>query len=250
MSAASHFPLLLPKGDHRPFATGEVVRRLVHVGGLEEGSRVLLAGGAAVLPFCSDSRAQLVVSEPDADEAARVRGQVAAEGLDDRVSVRSVALDHWPESAERFHAVALLGEVPMPFDVAVKQLRQLVVPSGGRLALTYPVRVSRELSEEVQAFWRERLGEPLRWPRELFMALERGGFESEDALTLDEHALEALYASAGAHRVEAGGPEVTPFDRELALHRAQAGRTGVTYALLVGRRKESGDVPFTSRDRG
>jgi hypothetical protein len=38
--------------------------------------------------------------------------------------------------------------------------------------------------------------------------------------------------------------------QEISVHREQNGKAGVSYAFLIGRRKEPGEKPPASRDRG
>lgn len=251
MPQAAQFPLYLPPGAVRPFATDEVTRRLTQVAQLSEGSRLLEVGGTeAVLRLVSRMAASLVVAELDGEAVACSRERAQAAGLTERVEVRKVELDRLPFRDGEFQAALLLGGVPMPFELALKRLRRVLLPSEGRLVLTYPVRVGRSLTSELQDFWRNRLGEPLRPPRELFMAMERAGFESEDGLTFDAEQLEQVYASSAPLLQGQSGLAADLLREEVALHRSPGGRGAVTYALLVGRRREPGERPFTSRDRG
>jgi hypothetical protein len=252
MPQAAHFPLYLPPRTVRPFTGEAVARRVARVAQLEVGVQVLSVGGAGGLPLVREPGVTLVVAEPDEVAADQTRQHVEAAGLGRRVQVERVDLERLPFPDGEFHAALLLGHVPLPFEQAVKRLRRVLVPSQGRLAITYPVRVGAQPAAEVLAFWRDRLGEPLRAPRELFMALDRAGFESEDGLTLTPAELEAVHAEAEAE-LERGGSEGLPAEllrQEMALHRSAAGAGAFSYALLVARRREPSEAPFTSRDRG
>jgi hypothetical protein len=81
--------------------------------------------------------------------------------------------------------------------------------------------------------------------------LEAAGFEPESAESLHDTELDALYRD-----IEAGlaaspvGPQAAGLREELALHRESNGKASVSYAFVVGRRKEPGEKPPASRDRG
>jgi hypothetical protein len=248
MAQAALFSLPLPRAARRPFATEDVTRRVVEVAELEHGDRVLELGGAsASLLLARELGLHCVVGEQEEAALLRSRELVSTAGLGDRVEVRWVDLEKLPFQDGEFQAVLVQGQVLVSFEAAARRLRRVLEPSEGRLALTYPVRVGRHPASPTQAYWEQRLKEPLRLPRELLELLTSCGYESEDVRTLDDRQLDELYLSLEQHLEGPGAEQVR---EEIAQHRAQNGRATVSYALAVARRREPGERPFTSRDRG
>ena len=187
----------------------------------------------------------------DADEAAlaALREKLAPHGLGDKVEVQRVDPNalHFPPGA--FEAILIPGRVLFSLSVALRTLRSLLAVQG-RLGLLYPARVGRQAPPAVLGFWQNRLGAPLLMPRELLQSMESSGYEPESVETLTDAELEALYRDVEA-RLEGAPPAQAEVVREeIALHRQQGGRVVATYAFLIGRRKEPGERPPASRDRG
>ncbi len=121
----------------------------------------------------------------------------------------------------------------------------------GRLGLTFPARVGRYTAKSALEFWEKRLASPLLLPRELLLALEAAGYEPESVG--DAHGPQswttstARWSSAWRPRPPSSAEVLR---QEIALHREQNGKAGVSYAFIVGRRQEPGEKPPASRDRG
>jgi hypothetical protein len=114
-------------------------------------------------------------------------------------------------------------------------LRPLLVPSRGRLAAVVAARVG--LASRDLAVWERALGGVLRTPQGELAELSRNGFEPEWAEALSESQLVELYGSKKA-----------PPDEEAAL--VQSGAAGVSFVLVVGRRREPNESPPAARERG
>jgi hypothetical protein len=101
-------------------------------------------------------------------------------------------------------------------------------------------------------FWEARLGESLLLPRELLQALEKSGFEPEGVETLSDAELVEHYRLLEARLagVPPADSQARMLREEIELFRSQAGKASVTYAMVMGRRKEPGEKPPASRDRG
>ena len=127
-------------------------------------------------------------------------------------------------------------------------LRPLLTPQG-RLGFTYPVRVGRVTPRAVLEFWERRLGAGLLLPRELLQQLALSGFEPESAESLQDAEMDALYKDLEPHIAQAPAELAGWLREEMALHR-ENGKATSSYAFAVGRRREPGEKPPASRERG
>jgi SAM-dependent methyltransferase len=253
MSPAEPFPLYIPGDARRAFSSEDATRRFARVAQLERGAHVLVLGcgsdAAPVLTLAKDLDCTVVAADADEAALAVLREKLAPHGLGDKVELERVdplAL-HFPPGA--FEAILIPGRVLYPLSAALRSLRSLLAVQG-RLGLVYPARVGRQAPPAVLGFWQNRLGAPLLMPRELLQSMESSGFEPESAETLTDVELEALYRDFEA-RLEGVPPaQADVLREEIALHRQQGGRLVATYAFLIGRRKEPGERPPASRDRG
>jgi SAM-dependent methyltransferase len=254
MSPAEPFPLYHPAQVRRAFGSDDATRRFAKVAQLEPGSRVLVLGcgpdGGAALLLARELGCSVLAADPDEAVLAPLRERVKAQGLADRLEVRRVALDALGLPEGGFNAILLQGQVLYPLRSLLAGMRPLLARRG-RLGLTFPARVGRFAPKATLDFWERRLGSALLLPRELLQALETAGYEPEAAETLHDAELDALYRDVEAHLDSApAGPQVAGLREEVALHREGHGKASVSYAFVVGRRKEPGEKPPASRDRG
>ena len=252
MSPAGPFPLYYPGDARRAFGSDEATRRFARVAQLEPGSRVLVLGSgpntAAVL-LARDLGCSVVVADPEDAQLVAVRERVRALSLGDRVETRRVDLERLSLPEGEFDAVLVQGRVFFPLDTSLRLLRRYLAPQG-RIGLTFPARVGRYTAKSALEFWEARLGAPPLLPRELLLALEASGYEPESAETLTDLELDTLYREVEARLAGAPAAQAELMRQEIALHREQNGKAGVSYAFIVGRRREPGEKPPASRDRG
>jgi threonine dehydrogenase-like Zn-dependent dehydrogenase len=253
MSPVEHFPLYHPPGAPRAFGSDDATRRFAKVAQLEPGSRVLVLGagpdGAAAVLLAQELKCSVVAVDTDEALVSPVRELVRSQGLSDRIEVRRVAPDALELLDGPFHGILVPGRVQYPLDVALRTFRPLL-GKRGRVGFTFPARVGRFTPKPVLDFWEKRLGAPLLLPRELLQALEMGGFEPESVESLHDTELDALYRDMEARLPAGDAPGSATFREELALHREHNQKPGTSYAFAVGRRKEPGEKPPASRDRG
>lgn len=253
MSSAEPFPLYIPGDARRAFSSEDATRRFARVAQLEHGAHVLVLGcgsdAGPVLTLVRELGCTVVAADADEAALAALREKLAPLGLGDKVEVQRVDPNalNFPPGA--FEAILIPGRVFYPLSTALRSLRALLAVQG-RLGLLYPSRVGRQAPPAVLGFWQNRLGAPLLMPRELLQSMESSGYEPESVETLTDGELEALYRDF-EHRLELEpSAEAGALREEIALHRQQQGRVVATYAFLIGRRKEPGERPPASRDRG
>lgn len=247
---ADPFPLWYPPDARRLFTSDGMLRRIARTAHWGATSRVLeLCGSTATSALARDVGCQVTVADDDATALDGVRERLKAHGLADKVQVRQGAFSALPFPDGDFDGVAVLGRVLMRLEQAATGFRRLLAPKG-RLVLTYPARVGRFPSEQSLKAWEARLGEPLRLPRDLLSAVEKCGYEPETIETVGDTELDDFYRELEKSVANAATPGAKAVADEVALHRSQNGRTGVSYAVLVARRKEPGERPPASRDGG
>ncbi|MCP3167066.1 SAM-dependent methyltransferase [Myxococcus qinghaiensis] len=253
MSPADSFPLYHPADARRAFSSDDVTRRFAKVAQLEPGARVLVLGcgadGAAALLLAREMGCSVVAADMDEALVSSFRERVRNLGLTDRIDVRGVALDSLGLPDGAFDAILVQGRVLYTLRGTLSALRPLLARRG-RLGMTFPARVGRFLPKAAAELWERRLGAPLLLPRELLQSLELGGFEPESAESLHDVELDDYYREVEASLRPTSGPQASPLREELALHRESNGKASVSYAFLIGRRKEPGEKPPASRDRG
>lgn len=253
MSQAEPFPLYFPGDARRPFESEELTRRFARLADLVKGCRVLdLAAspnGASVL-LARELGCEVVSVDSDEAVVRQTEERLRTQGLLDRISVKKVTWSALPFGDGEFDGIFAQGRVVYRLSEAGERLRRLLAPRG-RLVLTYPARVGRFQPKVVLEHWEKRLGEALRLPRELLQDLERCGFEPEGVETLGDAELAELYRSwesrLGQQKDTGREAEIK---EEIDLFRSSANRSVFTYALIIGRRKEPGEKPPVSRDRG
>lgn len=248
-AAADPFPLYYPAGASPAFVDEGYVRRLGRSCLIEPDSRVLVIG-AAQSPLAERLVHEFgctVVVAASSEELDAARSRVSSAGLEDRISIKHVAPRSLPYEDEEFQAIFVGLRTPFPLGEAVLSLRRFLSPKG-RLCVAYPVRVGRQVHPAAQKFWTQRLGEPLRLPRECLQVIERAGYEPQIIEALEDPLLDAFYREVEEHlRVAASDPHAELLREELALHRSQGGRSTVSFAVMVGRRKEPGEKPPIAR---
>jgi SAM-dependent methyltransferase len=254
MSRAEAFPIYFPGDARCVFGTDEATRRIARIAGWEKGSRVLdlvCGNGASTIFLAKEIGCQVVAADVDEKRLDGVRERVRAAGVHDRVEIRKVDLAQLSFPEEAFDGILVQGRVLFPFEEGARMLRRFLAPSG-RLVLTYPVKVGRFGPKAPIEAWEARLGESLLLPRELLQVLEGNGYEPQSVETASDAELDETYRAAEGElkRSSGGGDAAQPFRDELELHKSQGGKASVSFALAIGRRKEPGERPPTSRDRG
>ena len=255
MSPAEAFPLFYPGDARRPFENDEPIRRFGRTAGLTAGSRVLdlaCGRGTASLLLAREFGCEVLAVDSDERVLLQLNERVKTAALSERVHVRRADPSRLQFNEGEFDGIIVQGRILLPITNAVRALRRFLAPRG-RLCLTYPARVGRLPARASLEFWERKLGEPVVLPRELLQVMERGGFEPEGAETLSDQELAELYRNLDA-KLSALPKEQDAAARtlrdELELFRSLAGRASVTYAMVIGRRKEPGEKPPASRDRG
>jgi cyclopropane fatty-acyl-phospholipid synthase-like methyltransferase len=252
MSPAGPFPLYYPADARRAFASDEATRRFARVSQLEPGSRVLVLGCGPInapILLARDLGCSVVAADIDDALLAHVRERVRALGLGDRVEVRRVDLDRLGFPDGEFDAILVQGRVFYPLGTSLTMLRRMLAKRG-RLGMTFPARVGRFTTKSALDFWEKRIGMDLLLPRELLLELEAHGYEPESVETLTELELDNLYRELEQRLQAVPAQDAEPVRAEIAVHREHNGKAGVSYAFVVGRRKEPGEKPPASRDRG
>jgi SAM-dependent methyltransferase len=253
MSTAEPFPLYFPGDARRPFCSEAATRRFAKVAQLEEGGRVLELGcgpsGLASVLLAQEFGCSVVAADTDEALVSRMKERVHSLALDGRVEVRRVDFRKPAFREGEFDAVLCQGRVLMALPEALNTFRPLLAHKG-RVGFTYPVRVGRVTPRAVIEFWERRLGAPLLLPRELLHALAQSGFEPESAESLQDSEMDTLYKELEPHLASAPAEQARWLREEMALHRESGNKATASYAFLVGRRKEPGERPPASRDRG
>ena len=168
------------------------------------------------------------------------------------VTLKHVNWGSLPFADNAFDGIVGLGRLIAPLESGAAALRRFLAPKG-RLAMTWPVKVSRNPSAAALEYWQARLGQPLQLPREALMSVEKQGYEPETIETLGELELDEYYAELETvldRQPAESAAQVKSMREEIAMHRNIGSRGGVTIALVVARRKEPGERPPQSRDGG
>jgi hypothetical protein len=248
---AESFPLYLPAEARRLFQTESLLRRFAQMAHWHPGSRLLeLHGSLGGLALARALNCTLTVIEPEQRIAEGLKERARLAGLLDKVTFlnQPVASLTFPEQS--FDGIFSLGRVVGPLAQSAQALRPLLAPKG-RIGLTWLVRVSRHPSQASLDAWQKRLGLGLELPRENLMALEREGYEPELIESVGDTELDDYYREVEISMLKAPeSPGVLALREEIAVHKAQAGKSGVTWAFVVARRKEPGEKPPVSRDGG
>jgi SAM-dependent methyltransferase len=245
------FPLWYPPDARRLFTAEGMLRRIARTAHWSNASKLLeLAASTASVTLAQGVGCSVVAADEDQKVLDALKERITNHALSNLVITRQVSLAALPFGDAEFDGIVALGRVLMPLSTASTKLRKLLAPKG-RLVFTYPVKVGRYPAESALKYWETRLGEPLNLPREALLKVEKAGFEPETIETVGESELDDFYRelekSLAAPADAAGAQKLT---EEIALHRQNGGKTGVSYAMLVARRKEPGEKPPASRDGG
>ena len=231
MPTAEPLSLLASGAAERAFFNEVFVRHLVKVTRLKPGSAVLQLGkgdGSLALALAQQHQCKVLVIDADAGALAK---------LGDSVETWTEDPNQWSGS-DTYALVLVTGALTQGFQEAAVRLRPLL-GTDGRLCRLYPVRVGLGAAEpRWQSAWETQLGEPLRSPAALLGVLEANGFEPEGVETLSEEELETLWKAQA------------PSTQEAVLFATPEGSPTASCAAVVGRRKEVGEKPPVSADRG
>ena len=223
--------LLASGAAERALSTETFVRRLVKTTRLKPGAAVLQLGkgdGATALALAQQHQCKVLVIDSDAEALAR---------LGDSLETWAEDPNQW-KGSDTYALVLVTGPLTQGFKDAAERLRPLLGVDG-RLCRIYPVKVGLgKAPADWQAAWQEQLGEPLQSPAALLGVLEANGFEPEGVETLSDEELAVIW--------QAGAP--TP--GEQVLFATAEGKPAASCAVIIGRRKEVGEKPPVSADRG
>lgn len=247
---AETFPFYLPAEARRLYTTDSVARRVALTAHWNNAVKVLeLFGSSAGIALAKEIGCDVTLADSDDAQVKALEGRVAQAGVSDKVKVTKVAqpMLSFPDGGH--DGVLVLGRLLMPLDEAAVKLRKLLAAKG-RLVLTWPVKVGLRPGRTAVEFWEQRVGSPLQTPRECLMSVEKHGFEPETIETPSEADLDDYYRSLEASLGKASPEQAKILKQEIEVHRDGGGRSGVTLALLVARRKEPGERPPAARDGG
>lgn len=221
-----------------PFTTESTLARMARRLELDEDSRVLefgLHGRSSGVLLARACGCRFTVADRSSEALERVRVEAEAAGVAGRLT--TLALDEalTPSVPGVAFDLAIAPKREMPLAVLAARLRPLLLPSQGRLAAVVAARVG--VAARDLAPWERALGGALRTPQAELAELMRNGFEPEWAEALSEPELVELY-----------GARAAPPEEEAAL--VQAGPSGVSFVLVVGRRREPNESPPPARERG
>jgi hypothetical protein len=227
-----------PPETAAPFTTQFVLRRLGRRLELDEGSRVFefgVHGPSASVLLARECGCRFTVADRSREVLDRVRAEADAAGVVGRLTVFDLGNGSPPSLPEGAFELAISPKREMPVALLAALLRPLLVPSRGRLAAVVAARVG--LASRDMGLWERALGAALRTPQAELAELMRNGFEPEWAEALSEPQLVELY-----------GARKAPPEEEAAL--VQSGPAGLSFVLVVGRRREPNEPPPPAREHG
>lgn len=249
----AQLPLYYPGDVRNAFVKDEGIRRIARVAGWKEGARILHLGcgvGWPSLYLAEQLGCRVTAADEDEVSLDALRGLVKARSLTDLIELKKLEPGALPFSDGEFEGILVEHRLALRLDEALKTYRKLLAQKG-RLALLYPVKVGRFPAAPVVSFWETKLGEPLRSPRQVLEALETSGFEPQSVESLADPDLDDFYRAVEPTLSRlTDTTQAQALREELALHRSQAGKAGVTFAVAIGRRKEPGEKPPPSRSEG
>ena len=253
---ADPFPLYLPPETRRLFQSESLLRRFAQMAHWNDGSSLLeLHGSLGALAITKALSCHLTIVEPNERLAEAIKERAKVVGVAEKVAVHHGTVQHGHVGSIKFADKAFDGifsfgrVIGVPAQVAKQWRPSLAV--GGRLGITAIVKVGRVNNEPVLAAWKERLGEGLMNPRQTLMSVEAEGYEPELIETLGDNELDEYYRELETilgKTQDNNAMGALALRSEIALHRT--GKTGVTIAFIVARRKEPGEKPPPSRDGG
>lgn len=246
------FPLYLPSEARRLFQSESLLRRFAQAAHFTGGSRLLeVHASLGGLALARALNCTLTVIEPDAKVAETLKERARLAGLGDKVTWLVQPLSTVSFPAKSFDGIFSLGRIAGPPELLARMFRPWL-DEKGRLALTYVMAVGRTPSPTALESWAERLGRPIVSPRETLLSVEPEGFEPEIVETLGDPEMDEFYREVEAALVKqpVETDAIKAVKSEIVVHRAQQGKAGATYGVIVARRKEPGEKPPLSRDGG
>jgi ubiquinone/menaquinone biosynthesis C-methylase UbiE len=207
-------------------------------------------GGSALL-LAREFGCFVVAADSDETALATLRQRAKAQSIE--AQIEAVTVDYGdPRFREgEFNAIIAPSRSVYAIAVSLAKLRRFLTLKG-RLLLCHPVRVGRRPGA-LGDFWQKKLGEPLRSPSEILQLVEEAGYEPELIQTLSDSELDELYRDAEQEAAKVARDHPARADslrEEIEAHNAQVGKSAVSFAAIVGRRKEPGEKPLPSRERG
>jgi len=250
---SSPFPLYHPPDARRLFLSDSLLRRVAQLANWDSKAKLVeLFGSLNGLSLAKSLDCDLTVVEPFGKSLESLKERARLAGVDGQVTFAPGEPTALALPAKKASGIFSLGRVTGLPGAEAKRLRPLLAERG-RLGLTVVVKVSRHPNEKALKAWEARLGAPLPMPREALLAIEAEGFEPELVESAGDAELDEYYAGleaalAKVEQPDADGPKAAR--DELALYRELNGKTGVSFAFVLGRRKEPGEKPPMSRDNG
>ncbi|MBL8952865.1 MAG: SAM-dependent methyltransferase [Myxococcaceae bacterium] len=247
---AESFPFYLPAEARRLYTSDAVARRIALTAHWTNTARVLeLYGSSAGIALAKELGCDVTLADGDDVVCKALEGRVAAAGVSDRVKVQKLSMTAPAVPDGSQDGILLLGRLWAPLDETATKLRRFLALRG-RLVMTWPVRVGLRPAKAALELWEKRVGSPLQSPRECLMSVEKHGFEPETIETPSEADLDDYYKSVEATLAKAPPESAKALKAEIEVHRDAGGKSGVTLALMVARRKEPGERPPAARDGG
>lgn len=246
------FPLYLPPEARRLFQSESLLRRFAQAAHFTGESRLLeIHASLGGLALARALNCQITMIEPDARVAETLKERARLAGLGDSVTWLQQPLSSVSFSEKSFDGIFSLGRVIGHPDELARRFRPWLAEKG-RLALTAIMAVGRQPAKVALESWADRLGRPIISPRDTLMSVEPEGFEPEIVESLGDPELDEFYreVEAALAKQPSETEAVKQVKAEIAVHRAQQGRAGATYGVIVARRKEPGEKPPLSRDGG
>ena len=248
---ADAFPFWYPPDARRLFTADGLLRRIARTAHWTNTSKILeLCGSQASLTLARTEGCAVTVADEDQKALDGLKERIATHALGNSVTLKQTSFASLPFQDAEFDGIVVLGRILMPLAAGVARLRKHIAPKG-RLVITYPVKVGRYPAEPALKFWESRLGEPLTLPREALLKVEKAGYEPETIETVGESELDDYYRELEKSLANPADPAgAGKLAEEINIHRQAGGKTGVSYAVIVARRKEPGEKPPASRDGG
>lgn len=248
------FPLYFV-GDARPGLGSEAVRRAASAARLGKGSRVLDLGGApgqAALFLAEEFGCSVLAADGQQSDLEPLRRQVRARSLGKRVEIAEVDCSQLSFDEGEFHLILAPSFTVFPLSKSIQKLRPYLAPKGKLLAC-HPVRVGTDGDSPAAKLWQTEIRATLPVPREILQMFASSGYEPETIESLSEPQLDEFYRALEQHANEIAAQDsarAAPLREQIRVHRSGAGKASVSFATAVARRREPGEKPAASRDRG
>jgi hypothetical protein len=249
---ADPFPLYLPAEARRLFQSESLLRRFAQAAHFTGSSRLLeIHASLGGLALCRALNCTLTVVEPDLKVCETLKERARLAGIGDKVTWLNQPLSSVSFGEASFDGIFSFGRVIGPPAELARRFRPWL-DEKGRLALTWIMAVGRSPAAVALESWEDRLGQPIISPRDTLLGVEPEGFEPELVESLGDPELDEFYkeVESALLRYPPDSADVKAVKAEIAVHRAQQGRAGATYGVIVARRKEPGEKPPLSRDGG